>query len=445
MKLKLRKEALPWTWVPSLYFAEGLPYVIIMTISVLMYKRLGLSNTDAAYYTSWLYLPWVIKPFWSPIVDVFRSKRWWILLMQFIVGAGLAGVAFTLPTTNFLQWSLAIFYLMAFSSATHDIAADGFYMLALDEHEQSLFVGIRSTFYRIATVAGQGLLLMLVNVLEVYTRRPAVAWSYIFYFTAALFLLVCLYHYFVLPKPKEDADHESSGIKFSDVGTTFITFFKKPQAFIAIVFMLLFRLPEALITKICTLFLNDNISKGGLGLTTGEVGWAQGTIGVIGLTIGGILGGIVVSNGGFKKWLWPMVMAITLPDCVYLFLAYYQPENMLWVDFAIGIEQFGYGFGFTAYMLFMLYFSQGESKTAHYAFCTGFMALSMMLPGMVAGWLADQLGYYSFFILVMCLVPLTFLAASLIKVPADFGMKKEDNGVDDETAASDAATKDYEE
>lgn len=432
MNLKLSKEARPWTWVPTLYFAEGLPYVIIMTISVLMYKRLGLSNTDAAYYTSWLYLPWVIKPFWSPIVDVFRSKRWWILIMQLVIGAGLAGVAFTLPTSSFLQWSLAFFYLMAFSSATHDIAADGFYMLALDEHEQSLFVGIRSTFYRIATVAGQGLLLMLVNVLEVYTRKPAVAWSYIFYLTSALFLLVCLYHYFVLPKPKEDADHKSSNIQFSDVWTTFITFFKKPQAAVAIIFMLLFRLPEALITKICTLFLNDNISKGGLGLSTGEVGWAQGTIGVIGLTIGGILGGIVVSNGGFKKWLWPMVMAITLPDCVYLFLAYYQPESMIWVNLAIGIEQFGYGFGFTAYMLFMLYFSQGESKTAHYAFCTGFMALSMMLPGMVAGWLADKMGYYNFFILVMCLVPLTFLAASLIKVPADFGLKSQEENFEDE-------------
>lgn len=421
MTLKKRN---PWTWVPSLYFAEGVPYVVVMTIAAIMYKRLGLSNTDAAYYTAWLYLPWVIKPFWSPLVDVLRSKRWWIVMMQLVVGAGLAGVAFTLPTSNFLQWSLAFFYLMAFSSATHDIAADGFYMLALDEHEQSLFVGIRSTFYRIATVAGQGFLLMLVSVLEVYTRRPAVAWSWIFYLAAAVFLALCLYHMVILPRPKQDADREAKRFNINDIFRTFITFVTKPQAFAAIAFLLLFRLPEALITKICPLFLIDNVSKGGLGMTTGEVGWAQGTIGVIGLTLGGILGGIAAAEGGFKKWLWPMVLAITLPDCVYLFLAYFQPENMLWVNLAIGTEQFGYGFGFTAYMLFMLYFSQGESNTSHYAFCTGFMALSMMLPGTVAGWLADTLGYYRFFILVMCLVPLTFLAAMIIKVPADFGVKK---------------------
>lgn len=416
----------PWTWVPSLYFAEGIPYVVVMAIAAIMYKRLGLSNTDAALYTSWLYLPWVIKPFWSPLVDVFKSKRWWIVTMQMVIGAGLAGVAFSLPTSNFVQWSLAFFWLMAFSSATHDIAADGFYMLALDEHEQSLFVGIRSTFYRIATIAGQGLLLMMVNALEVYTRKPAVAWSYIFFFAAAMFILLCVYHTFILPRPQEDAARTQQGFGFSEILRTFITFFRKPQALTAIAFMLLFRLPEALIGKICPLFLIDKMSHGGLGLSPGEVGWAQGTIGVVGLTLGGILGGICVAEGGFKRWLWPMVLAITLPDCVYLFLAYYQPENMFWVDLCIGTEQFGYGFGFTAYMLFMLYFSQGESKTAHYAFCTGFMALSMMLPGMVAGWLADTLGYYRFFILVMCLVPLTFLAAAIIKVPADFGIKKQD-------------------
>lgn len=416
----------PWAWVPTLYFAEGIPYVVVMTIAAIMYKRLGLSNTDAALYTAWLYLPWVIKPFWSPVVEVFRSKRWWIVTMQLIIGAGLAGVAFTLPTPHFVRWSLAFFWLMAFSSATHDIAADGFYMLALNEHEQSLFVGIRSTFYRFATIAGQGFLLMMVSVLEVYTRRPAVAWSWIFFFTAAVFLVVCLYHRFVLPRPQEDAEQTAGLSSFAEVASTFVTFFRKPQAYVAIAFLLLFRLPEALIAKICPLFLIDKVSQGGLGMTPGEVGWAQGTIGVVGLTLGGILGGICVANDGFKKWLWPMVLAITLPDCVYLFLAYYQPESMWWINLCIGTEQFGYGFGFTAYMLFMLYFSQGPSKTAHYAFCTGFMALSMMLPGMVAGALADHLGYYSFFVLVMCLVPLTFLAAYIIKIPADFGVKKVD-------------------
>ena len=411
----------PWAWIPTLYFAEGLPNIIVVTIAAVMYKRLGLTDTDIALYTSWLYLPWVIKPFWSPIVENNRSKRWWILCMQLLIGAGLAGVAFTIPTTHYIQWTLAFLWLTAYSRATHDIAADGIYMMALDEHDQSLFVGIRSTFYRIAVIAGQALLLKLVEVLEAI-RNPITAWSIVFYVTAFTFLLLAAYHRFFLPNPHEDIDHPQSS--FADTLNTFWTFFQKPQISVAITFLLLYRLPEALLGKISQLFLLEKMSKGGLGLTPGELGITQGTVGVIGLTLGGILGGICVAKGGFRRWLWPMVCAITFPDCVYLFLAYYQPENLFWVNLGIGIEQFGYGFGFTCYMLFMLYFSQGPSKTAHYAFCTGFMALSLMLPGMLAGWLADTMGYYRFFILIMCLTPLTFLAASLISVPADYGIKK---------------------
>lgn len=413
----------PWAWVPSLYFAEGVPYVIIMTLSVIMYHDLGLSDKEAAFYTSWLYLPWVIKPFWSPIIDTLRTKRWWILTMQFFIGAGLAGVAFTLPMNHYLQWSLALFYLMAFSSATHDIAADGFYMLGLDEHEQSLFVGIRSTFYRIATIAAQGGLLVLVEQTAKHTHSIVTAWSYILVFTAVLFIALGAYHNFMLPKPSEDGEQREGSV--GEVFRAFKTFFLKPQALTAIAFLLLFRLPEALIAKICPLFLLADADKGGLGLTNEQVGIAQGTVGIIGLTLGGILGGIAASRGGFKKWLWPMVLAITLPDCVYLVLSYFLPTSLTFTSICLGIEQFGYGFGFTAYMLFMLYFAQGESKTAHYAFCTGFMALSMMLPGLVAGWLSTQLGYFNYFALVMALVPVTFLAAAIIKVPADFGMKKE--------------------
>lgn len=417
----------PWAWIPSLYFAEGLPNVIVVTIAVVMYKRLGLSDTDVAFYTSWLYLPWVIKPFWSPIVDTLRSKRWWIVCMQLVIGAGLAGVALTLPCDNFLRWTLAFFWLVAFSSATHDIAADGFYMMALDDHGQSLFVGIRSTFYRIAMIAGQAFLLKLSEVLEIITK-PAVAWSWVFATVAVAFLLITFYHSIFLPIPREDCNRSDADFSFRQVFrdniNTFITFFQKPHTLTAIAFLLLYRLPEAMLGKISPLFLIEKVSKGGLGLTPGELGIVQGTVGALGLTFGGIIGGICVAKGGFRKWLWPMVCAITLPDCIYLFLAYFQPENIWWINLGIGVEQFGYGFGFTSYMLYMLYFSQGTSKTAHYAFCTGFMALSLMLPGMVAGWLADTLGYYRFFILVVCLIPLTFLAASLVKVPADFGLKQ---------------------
>ncbi|MBR1712744.1 MAG: MFS transporter [Alloprevotella sp.] len=421
-----RSSIRPYAWIPTLYFAEGIPYVVVMSIAAVMYKRLGLSNTDIAFYTSWLYLPWVIKPFWSPVVDMLRTKRWWIVVMQLLVGVAMAGVAFTLPAPSFLQWTLWFFWLMAFSSATHDIAADGFYMLALSEHDQSLYVGIRSTFYRIATIAGQGLLTMLAGTLEVYTRYPAQAWGWTFWTAAAVFALLCLYHAFMLPHPSSDAGTAAIGFRsmVREFCGTFVSFFRKPGILAAIGFMLLYRLPEALLTKICPLFLLDRVGEGGLGLTTAELGFVQGTVGVMGLTIGGILGGICIARGGFGRWLLPMVAAITLPDAVYILLAYYQPEALWLTNCCIFIEQFGYGFGFTAYMLYLIYFSQGASKTTHYAFCTGFMALSMMLPGMVAGVLQEAVGYLNFFIIVMCLTPLTLLAARMVRVDADFGREE---------------------
>lgn len=397
----------PWAWVPSLYFAEGIPYVVVMSIAAVMYKRFGLSNTDIALYTSWLYLPWVIKPFWSPVVDMLKTKRWWIVVMQLLVGASLAGVAFTLHTSFAIQLSLAFFWLMAFSSATHDIAADGFYMLGLDDEEQALFVGIRSTFYRIATIAGQGFLIMIAGVLEVFTRRISMAWSLTFYAAAALFLLLCVYHRFVLPCPSEDRlKRVSERNLLRDFLDSFVTFFKKPHIIPAVLFMLLYRFPEAMLTRICPLFFIEKKSAMGLGLTTSELGFVQGTIGVIGLTIGGIVGGIAAAKGGLRKWLWPMVIAMSLPNLVYVYLSWVLPENFFMINACVFIEQFGYGFGFTAYMLFLIFFSKGNNKTAHYAICTAFMAMSMMFPGMAAGWLQEKLGYAHFFEIIMlfCLI-----------------------------------------
>lgn len=423
MNLKINRN--PWTWIPSLYFAEGIPYVVVTVIAVLMYKRLGMSNAENALLTSWLYLPWVIKPFWSPIVERFRSKRWWIVVMQFLIGAALGGIAFALPMPGYVQWSLTFFWLMAFSSATHDIAADGFYMLALTSHEQALFVGIRSTFYRVATIAGQGLLIMFAGVMEVYTRNPSRAWSLTFCVAALMFLLLAAYHYFMLPSVRSDAEQDANRhVKVMDLFATYLTFFRKPHIWTALAFILLYRLPEALLTKICPLFLSDTATSGGLALTTSEIGFVQGTVGVFGLTIGGILGGIAVARDGFRHWMWPMVLAITLPDAVYILLAYFQPDNLPITAICLFVEQFGYGFGFTAYMLFLIYFSKGESSTAHYAFCTGLMALGMMLPGMIAGWLQEHVGYLNFFIITMALTVFTFAVASLVKVDDDFGKKK---------------------
>ena len=431
----------PWAWVPTLYFAEGLPYVAVMTISLIMYKRLGLSNTDITLYTSWLYLPWVIKPLWSPFIDIIKTKRWWIVTMQLLIGASLGGVAFTIPAPYWLQGSLAFFWLMAFSSATHDIAADGFYMLGLEQHEQAYFVGIRSTFYRIATIVGQGLLVMLAGNLEVITRDIRFSWSIMFYGMAGLFIAFWLYHHYILPRPKEDtrglsqrvpseAEHTGTVPSVSSPSIlqafwhTLKTFFQKPQVIAGICFMLFYRMPEGLLAKVSALFLIDTAAKGGLGLSPAEYGLVQGTVGVIGLTLGGILGGICASRDGLKRWLWPMVMAITLPDLVYVYLSYALPSSLLIINVCIFIEQFGYGFGFSAYMLYLIYYSQGEHKTAHYALCTAFMALSMMIPGLFAGALQESVGYPTFFIIVVAACAMTYIVTALLKIDPEFGKKR---------------------
>lgn len=612
----------PWAWIPSLYFAQGLPYVAVMTISVIMYKRLGISNTDIALYTSWLYLPWVIKPFWSPFVDLLKTKRWWVVTMQILVGAGLAGIAFTIPASNFFQITLAVFWLMAFSSATHDIAADGFYMLALDTNKQAMYVGIRSTFYRVATIAGQGLLIIIAGSLESatglkpleiqvnagpqysaaieipadsalinpfvvsqtddytfdlnpsvinigtgnisadsasilrkfaieqntlngfiprergiaavngeqgswwsrsvsgplglwinrnfgeegegkevhlltgssslvevrLTKSPApgekivlnssfnrgdksiflahgerieftsenwtkpafvliqvdpkleeeatasfkglsgnitFAWSITFFILAGFFFAVALYHKFILPKPDSDfaTKNVTPGTIFREFFETFASFFRKKEVVIAIAFLLLFRFAEAQLVKMVTPFLLDPKELGGMGLTTGQVGMVYGTIGIIGLTLGGIIGGIIASIGGLKKWLWPMALSISLPSFSFVYLALFQPDSLFVINLCVFIEQFGYGFGFTAYMLFMIYFSDGKHKTAHYAICTAFMALGMMIPGMFAGWLQELIGYKHFFYWIMLCYIFTFIVTAFVKVDASFGRK----------------------
>jgi PAT family beta-lactamase induction signal transducer AmpG len=608
----------PWAWIPTLYFAQGLPYVVAMTVAVIMYKRLGISNTDIALYTSWLYLPWVIKPFWSPFVDLIKTKRWWIVSMQLLVGAGLAGVAFLIPMPFFFQATLAVLWLIAFSSATYDIAADGFYMLALDSSQQSFFVGIRSTFYRLAMITGQGLLIIIAGSLETWTgvepmqfkvsssttakteialtdqnhtvpqtdemtfvafpqnlvlnttniapdsltrikeyvnvknqengfvsleekssevnkakkswwsshvstplgdfiktnfgekrklvagtdgkvgnagviavrlskkpeegktvvlnsslksgdksisivngerivfttenwEKPAymvvqldyklkkevtaefkgvsgnikLAWSITFFILAGFVILIMIYHRFILPRPVSDVakvTHTAAEI-IKEFGNTFATFFQKPGIGTALAFLLLYRLGEAMLVKMASPFLLDAREVGGLGLTTGQVGIVYGTVGILSLTLGGIVGGIAASRKGLKFWIWIMAMCITLPHLAFLYLSWFLPENFFLINAAVAFEQFGYGFGFTAYMLFMIYFAEGEHKTAHFAISTGLMALGMMLPGMIAGWLQDMLGYNHFFIFVMiCAIP-TLAVIPFLKIDKEFGKK----------------------
>ena len=418
----------PWAWVPSLYFAQGIPYVVAMTVSVIMYKRFGISNTDIALYTSWLYLPWVLKPLWSPFVDMFRTKRFWIVVLQFVMGAALASVAVTIPLPAFFQMTLAIFWLMAFASSTHDIAADGFYMLSLPDHQQAAFVGVRSTFYRIAMITGQGLLVVVAGKLEA-SGDLKTAWSITFGLLAAIFLVFSIYHRFILPRPAADHPVRSEGSTsvVSDFLTVFTRFFKKPHVLAIVGFLLFYRFGEAQLVKLVTPFLLDPRVEGGLGLTTEEVGIVYGTVGVIALTIGGLLGGYVVSRHGLRPWLWPMVFIMHVPDLMFVYLSQTQPQDFLLITSSVALEQFGYGFGFTAYMMYMILAAEGENKTAHYAICTGFMALGMMLPGMASGAIQEALGYKAFFVWIMLSTIPSFIVPALIKIPGNFGKKRMSN------------------
>ena len=484
------KRIPPMAWIPTLYVAEGLPYVAVNTLSVIMYKNLGMSNTDIAFYTGWLYLPWVIKPFWSPFVDIIKTKRWWTVTTQFIIGAAFAAIALTLPLDSYVAMSLAVFWLIGFASATHDIAADGYYMLALDSSDQSLYVGIRSAFYRLATIIGQGGVVMAAGWMETAFGNVPRAWAVTFLILSALFFAVAVYHSRILPRPAADrpsgniqpsadrdrcddympginADvkregsapdirstvtrkssgqtcslkdsnntghqtdsntkHGASRILREFIGT-FGSFFRKKDVWIAVTFILLYRFPEAQLVKMINPFLLDPASEGGLGLSTAQVGLVYGTIGIIGLTLGGILGGVLVSRYGLKRCLWPMALALTLPCGVFCWMSMAQPDpasalNLILINACVFIEQFGYGVGFTSFMLYMMYFAEGPSKTSHYAICTAFMALGMMIPGMFAGALQEWMGYTGFFWWIMGCCLVTLAVTALIKVDPSFGLK----------------------
>ena len=412
-----------WWWVPSLYFAQAVPYVLVMTVSVALYKRLGISNNDIALYTSLLYLPWVLKPLWSPLVDVLGTKRRWILSMQLAIAVTILGVGATIQSTSFFTLTLCFFWLMALSSATHDIAADGFYMLSLPPHDQAVFVGIRSSFYRLGIIAGQGLLVMLAGMLEHRMSTPA-AWSWTFLVAGATFFLLSSYHLFSLPhsEPREStAVQQSIG---ASIVKTVTSFFRKPGIAISITYILLYRFAEAQLVKLAQPFLLDERSVGGLGLSTEQLGLIYGTVGVGMLVVGGILGGLAAARHGLKHWIFWMALAINVPNLAYVYLAYVQPEQLWVIGACVAIEQLGYGFGFAGYMLYLLYISRGEHETAHYAMCTGFMALGMMIPGMFAGKLQEWLGYDRFFVWIVVSTIPSFLVTLLIPIDPQFGRRE---------------------
>ena len=424
-------------WIPTLYFAEGIPYFLVNVISVIMFNNMGVPKGEMALYTSMLYLPWVIKPLWSPFVDIIRTKRWWVVSMQVLMSAAFVLLAITLPQPSpelisgggvhmpMFTLTLVLFWICAFASSTHDIAADGFYMLALESGDQSLFVGIRSTFYRLSSIFGQGVLVMVAGILETRLGNIPRAWSLTLLLSAVLLACLTLWHTFRLPRPASDsARHEKDMASvMKEFRRTFRTFFSKKGVGLAMLFMLLYRLPEAFLVKLMNPFLLDPRELGGLGMSTESVGLIYGTIGTAALTVGGIFGGIAASRWGLKKALWPMALSLTLPCLSFVFLSAYQPESIAVTGICVALDQFGYGFGFTAYMLYLICFSDGEYKTAHYSLCTAFMALSMMLPGAVAGFIQESLGYTGFFVFIMICCLVTVAVTSLLKVDPEYGKK----------------------
>lgn len=499
----MNKKLSPWTWIPTLYFTQGLPYVMVMSVSVMMYKNLGVSNSDIAFFTSLLYFPWFLKFAWGPFIDMFKTKRFWTIAMQLIIGVTLFGIAFSVQTAIYWKLTLIVFSIMAFASATHDIAADGFYMLSLNQNQQAAFVGVRSTFYRIATIVGSGALVVIAGELAPGLGYQG-AWSIVFIISGVLFLLFFLYHRFILPKPVSDIGTlqnkkvnwpqmalliggflifaitvyllfllisfflSSFGLespwttiistillvlvvvilfrtfvaifvkKYEESETknevllpvieflkAFVIFMQKKDIWSILGFLLFFRFAEAQLVKLVQPFLLDPVDKGGLGLSNTEVGIVYGTVGIVALTMGGLIGGYVISRKGLRWWLWPMVLIMHLPDLAFVYLSHAQPSDFLLINIAVATEQFGYGFGFTAYMMFMIMISQGEHKTAHYAICTGIMALGMMLPGMYSGALQESIGYSRFFEWVIISTIPGFIVAALVKIDPQFGIKKE--------------------
>jgi PAT family beta-lactamase induction signal transducer AmpG len=436
------KDNKPWYWIPFLNFASGFPYAIIISVSVIMYKNLGIANEDIGVYTSLLYLPWVIKPLWSPFIDLYATKRKWFLAMQLVIAIAFLIVGITIPMNHFFMLSLALFWVAAFASASNDVASDGFYMLALSKDQQSFFLGIRSTFYRLSMLTANGLIVILGGFLEHKFGDKSKAWSYTMIVVALIMVFLTIYNFFTTPKVEETSETETTPkVSF---GKVFATFFQKKQIGIILAFILLFRLGESQLLKMLTPFLIDDKVKGGLGLTTEDVGIIYGTFGVTALVIGGILGGIAISKGGLRKWMLPMFLAMHLPILGFVYLSHYHPVAALnlhlemfhytfdyvlnpYIAGVVIAEQFGYGFGFAAFMMYLIYVADGESKTAHYSIATGFMALGMMLPGMASGFIQEYLGYGNFFIWVFLATIPGLILSQLLKYPADFGKKAEEN------------------
>ncbi len=423
------KRTSPWWWVPTTYICEGVPSAMAVTISTLIYKDLNVPNETIAFWTSWIAVPWAIKPLWSPVVDLYGTKRNWLRWTQVALGIAFAMLMLQITQTNFFYPSLLLWFGIVFISATHDIACDGTYLLGLNPSQQAWFSGIRSTFFRGGLLVGTAAMPYLVGKLQAAKYSNGESWSLAIASIACLFFFLSFWHSHVLPTPIGDRPSsptkKESSTPFLEI---FLSFFKQKKIVIILAFLLLYRLGESQLVKIAALFLKDPTTVGGIGLTNDQFGISYGTFGICGLLAGGLLSGILVSRDGFKKWILWMTIAINVPDLLYVYMAYYQPNDYFLITSFICIEQIGYGFGFTGYMIFMMSCAKGEYKAAHYAIATGFMTLGMLLPGMMSGYIQKFLGYPLFFVWVCIATIPGFLLIPFLPIDPEFGKRKKNNG-----------------
>lgn len=397
----------PWIWIPTLYFAEGIPNSIVSDASKVMYTDFGLTVEMLGVVTGLMYWAWVVKPLWSPLVDLVKSKRWWIVLTEVLLAASFLGLSVAIQSPNWMLWTQVCFWCLAVISATQDIAADGYYMLALDESNQAGYTGIRSTFYRLSMLFSKGALVWLAGYFAASSDKFS-GWSKMFMVPGAFYLAAAAYHFVVLPRPVADQPRPSVGMSefFKGYFHTFARFFARPGVLKAIVFIMLFRVAEVQVLGQVAPFLKGTLEAGGLGLTTKQFGFAYGTCGVLGIICGGVLAGKLVARSGLRMWYWLMIFIMHVPNLAFLYLAFTQNTNVNVISLCLFIEQFGYGFGFTVFMLYLMYFTRGELQTSHYAIATGFMAAGVMLPQMLAGFVAKALGFKLYFgYIAICTLP----------------------------------------
>jgi MFS transporter, PAT family, beta-lactamase induction signal transducer AmpG len=391
----------PASWVPTLYFAEGIPFYAVSLMALIFYQRLGLRNDVITVITRLLLIPWSLKPLWSPLLEMYKTKKFFVVLTEFIGGLSLALLALCLPLPGAYRYSIAFFALVAFASSTHDIAADGLYIASLTSKQQAAYAGWQGGFYNVARFFAQGGLIILVGYLE--TRMSSLrAWGLVFTLTGLILIAVSLYHMRVLPSGGEERKTEGvrqSAETFKDV---VVSFFRKPHIYLLLVFIFLYRLGEGQVVAVGPLFLKASRAEGGLGLTTAQFGTIYGTFGTAAFILGTILGGYFVAWLGLKRALFPLLLALNLPMAAYVYLSMAVPTNTVLVTCAMSVEMFGYGFGFVGVILLMMQeIAPGKYQTAHYAFANSLMNLGLILPGAVSGSIQLVLGYNRFFIWVL--------------------------------------------